>query len=66
MERFLLDTDAVIDHLKGFEPTVSLLQQLHEDDEDDTCVGDARGGVSGGVHWGQSTGTPGRIWEARL
>lgn len=29
MDVYLLDTDAVIDQLKGFPPTVHLLQQLH-------------------------------------
>jgi tRNA(fMet)-specific endonuclease VapC len=29
MELYLLDTDAVIDQLKGFPSTVQLLQQLH-------------------------------------
>jgi predicted nucleic acid-binding protein len=30
MARFLLDTDAVIDYLKGFPGTVSLIRELHQ------------------------------------
>lgn len=29
MARYLLDTDAVIDYLKGFAPSISLIQDLH-------------------------------------
>lgn len=29
MARYLLDTDAVIDYLKGFAPSISLVQDLH-------------------------------------
>lgn len=29
MARYLLDTDAAIDYLKGFAPSVSLIQDLH-------------------------------------
>jgi tRNA(fMet)-specific endonuclease VapC len=39
MERLLLDTDAIIDYLKGFPATVSLLQQRHQSG-DSLCVSD--------------------------
>jgi predicted nucleic acid-binding protein len=37
MARYLLDTDAIIDHLKGFVPTVELIQALHARGELCTC-----------------------------
>jgi predicted nucleic acid-binding protein len=39
MDIYLLDTDAVIDQLKGFLPTAQLLQQLHASG-DELCVCD--------------------------
>jgi predicted nucleic acid-binding protein len=30
MARYLLDTDAIIDYLSGFAPSISLIQGLHE------------------------------------
>jgi len=39
MARYLLDTDAIIDYLRGFQPTVNLIRQLH-DRGDTLCVCD--------------------------
>jgi predicted nucleic acid-binding protein len=39
MERFLLDSDAVIDYLKGFPDSVALIRKLHADG-DSLCVCD--------------------------
>jgi hypothetical protein len=43
MARFLLDTDAVIDQLKGFADTVALLRTLHEAGEDLCVCAEVRG-----------------------